>query len=97
MVAGFKGIGIGKWTLCETLLEYGRQVDAYLAQFTHYRSLKEIHALYSRHFSRYMHVEEKWASARKSHPVIGRVASMPRVLQQRICRLIAGSVIVAVK
>jgi SAM-dependent methyltransferase len=82
-----RSMGLGSHRDSRSSVQWGRDVSAWLDQWTHYRSLADIHASFQRHFS-IRHIEDEWFDAR-----FGR-SPLPRFARRFIVRKAAGIAVV---
>jgi SAM-dependent methyltransferase len=89
--AALSAMGIGARARPENPLPWARRICAWLDQWTHYRSLPELHRKFGHHFHDIRHIEDDWLVAR-----LGR-KPLPAFLQRYIVRRMGATAFTCVK
>jgi SAM-dependent methyltransferase len=90
--AALSALGIGARDAAkESALPWARRICAWLDQWTHYRSRRQIHSAFSKHFTDIRHIEEDWLAAR-----FGK-KPLPVFLQRYLVRRIGATAFTCVK
>jgi hypothetical protein len=86
-----RSLGLGAHKQDKTVMQWSRDFCTWLDMWTYYRSSREIHAIFARHFGATGHGEHLWFDARFA----GRARGVPTTLQRFIVRKLAGMVLVS--
>ena len=92
----FRMIGFGYFKEEKNIVQWSKDFCDYLDQWTHYRSLKEIHLNYSTYFSDLTHIEQYWLQLRLGQKYF-LAGLLPTSIQQFVVHKLAGMVFVAHK
>lgn len=86
-----RALGIGLHKQGKPVMQWARDFCTWLDQWTYYRSRRDIHAAFGRHFGRTSHYEELWFDARLGR----RFRFLPVWLRRLIVRKLAGLTLVS--
>jgi SAM-dependent methyltransferase len=85
------GLGFGLFRDGKSTMQWAQEFCVWLDQWTHYRSLSEIHDTFQRYFGSSAHSEELWLQARLGR----RLTFLPTAAQRFIVRKMAGIALVS--
>ncbi|RLJ67593.1 class I SAM-dependent methyltransferase [Sulfurisoma sediminicola] len=94
--ATLAALGLGYFRQGRSPMNWSREMCSWLDQWTHYRTLDDIHGAFARRFVAIGHIEEEWLGKRLEHRK-SLVAIVPVAFRRFVVRKLAGLVFTASK